>query len=109
MVEKRRYPRFPVHYDLTYRNIKKPTENKKRGIVENVSRTGLKLRLPSSLKENDILELTIFKSVASRPIHGYGKVIWHKESTLVYGEKVAGIFLTKIGWTETGRLVNNTT
>ena len=106
MVEKRRYPRVPVRYDVMYRDISAKINEKKWALVENASRLGLKIKFSGLVKKNDILELAIYKSPASDPINAYGKVIWEKDSALVYGEKEAGIFLTKVGWTETAKLVN---
>jgi len=114
MVERRRYPRYPVHYDILlhydilYRKIEDSFNKKKRAIVENASRTGLKIHFSGLLKRNDLLQLNIFKSLHSKPINACGKVAWQKKSPLVYGERIAGIFLTKIGWTETEKLINNT-
>ncbi|NQT23557.1 MAG: PilZ domain-containing protein [Candidatus Omnitrophica bacterium] len=106
MIERRKYTRYPVHYDVYYRNIKDSSSKKNHAIVENVSRTGFKLRLPKLLQKNTDLELNIYKSIDSKPISAHGKVIWGKESPLVYGEKWAGIYFTKIGWTESAKLVN---
>ncbi len=107
-MERRRYLRYPVHYDISYREIKGPFNKKKHAIVENVSRTGLKIRFSGLLKRDDLLQLSIFKFLHSKPINACGKVVWQKDSSLVYGERIAGIFLTKIGWTETDKLINNT-
>jgi len=107
MTERRKYPRYPVHYDVMYKNLKERPSKKSHAIAENASRTGLKLRLPKLLKTNDILELKIYKSVDSEPISATGKVVWQKESLLVYGEKWAGVYLTKIGWTESAKLINS--
>ena len=108
MVERRRYPRYPVHYDILYRKIEDSFNKKKRAIVENASRTGLRIHFSGLLKRNGLLQLSIFKFLHSKPINACGKVIWQKKSPLVYGERIAGIFLTKIGWTETEKLINNT-
>lgn len=108
MVERRRYSRYPVHYDILYRKINGSSNRKKCAIVENASRTGLKIHFSDLLKRNDLLRLSIFKSLHSKPIDACGKVVWQKESPLVYGERIAGIFLTKIGWTETDKIINNT-
>lgn len=106
MKERRRYPRVPVHYDVLYKNIDDTAKkNKRRAVAENASRTGLKIRYSGELKKDDLLELDIYKSLKSKPIHAYGKIVWEKESPLVYGEKMSGIFLTKIGWTETDKLI----
>ena len=107
MVERRRYPRYPVHYDILYRKIKGPFNKKTHAIVENASRMGLKILFSGLLKRDDLLQLSIFKSLHSKPINACGKVVWQKDSPLVYGEKTAGIFLTKIGWTETDKLISN--
>jgi len=106
-MERRRYPRIPVHYDVLCKVIDGPSEAKLRAIVENVSRTGLKLRASNFMKRNSLLKLDILKTISSKPITAYGKVVWEKESPLVYGEVLTGVEITKIGWTETDRLVNN--
>jgi len=104
--ERRKYPRFPVYYDLLYKKTAESNNNKKQAIVENVSRTGVKIRTSGILKKDDELELTIYKSPNATPIGAHGRVVWYKESPFVYGEKLAGIFFTKIGWTESGKLIN---
>lgn len=106
MVERRRYRRYPVHYDVLYQSIKAPYKKMKRAIAENASRTGLKIRYNGLLKRNDLIKVKILKSLDSKPIDAYAKVVWQKESPLVYGERWAGIFLTKVGWTETERLIS---
>jgi len=105
--ERRRYPRFPVHYDVLCENVDDSRTKALHAVAENASRTGLKIRF-SGLLENAInLRLQIHKSVSTRPISCFGRVVWQKDSPLVYGEKVAGIQITKIGWTETDKLITN--
>lgn len=106
-VERRRYPRVPVHYDVLCENIDNSSPKKLHALAENASRTGLKLRFAGMLKRNDLLKLEILKTISSKPIKAFGKVVWQKESPLVYGENIAGVIITKIGWTETDKLVTN--
>lgn len=105
--ERRKYPRHPVHYSVNCTIVDKDAKTRILAVAENASRTGLKLRFSGLFTPNDPLKLEIFKSITSKPIVCYGKVIWVKESPLVYGEKMAGIHITKIGWTESSQLVTN--
>ena len=104
-MDQRQYPRVPVHYSVLTSNVTTPTPKKMHMIAENASRTGLKLLHSGLLRKNDQLKLEGTKLIDSKPITCYGKVMWDKESRLVYGEKIAGIHLTKIGWSETARLI----
>jgi len=106
--ERRKYPRFPVHYDVLCKDIDDPGQKPIRGIAENASRTGLKLRIPGhAINPRAQLKIEILKNLSARPINCFGKVVWESESTLVYGERVAGIQITKIGWSETDKLITN--
>lgn len=106
-MERRKYPRFPVHYDVLCDDVDNPSQRRIHAVAENASRTGLKLRYSGLLKTNDQIKLQILKTVSSKPFTCYGRVIWQRESPLVYGENMAGVHITKIGWTETERLITN--
>jgi hypothetical protein len=108
MTDRRRYPRYPAHYDVTYKNIDDTSSVNHHATAENVSRLGIKMHFAGQLNKNDIIHLQIYKPLDPEPINAIGKVVWKGESPLVYGEKVAGISLTKVGWTETGRLIAGT-
>lgn len=106
--ERRKYPRYPVHYDVMCEDVDADRDSKTvHAVAENASRTGLKLRFSGLLKSSALLKLHILKTISSRPITCYGRLVWQKDSPLVYGEKVAGVYITKIGWTETDKLITN--
>lgn len=105
--ERRRYQRVPVHYDVLCSPIENSSIKKLNAFAENASRTGLKLRFSGILRKNELVKLEILKTISSKPIKAFGKVVWQKESPLVYGEKIAGIVITKIGWTETDKLITS--
>ncbi|MFH1791968.1 MAG: PilZ domain-containing protein [Candidatus Omnitrophota bacterium] len=106
-IERRKYPRFPVHYSVLCTAIEKKFI-KLRTTAENASRTGLKILFSGDkIVPKDQLKLEVVKSIAAKPITCYGTVVWTKESPLVYGERSAGIHLTKIAWTESSKLTTN--
>ena len=105
MIDRRRYPRIPVHYDLAYKKTNGKMDSIKRALVQNVSRVGMKIKYSDDLRKDDMLRLDVYKTVDSEPITCFGRVVWHQESPLIYGEKEAGICFTRIGWSDTGTLV----
>jgi len=105
--ERRLYPRVPVFYEVRCENADDPSQGPVTAMAENASRTGLKLRFSGLLEKANLLKLSIQKAVGADPIVCYGKVVWQKKSELVYGETIAGINITRIGWTETSRLISN--
>lgn len=106
-IERRRYPRFPVHYDVLCENPEAHPPKRIHAIAENASRTGIKIRFSGNLQPGEQLKVEVSKSIGSKPISFYGSVVWEKESPLVYGEHQAGINITKIGWTDTDRLITD--
>jgi len=106
-MERRRYPRFPVHYDVICENSDNELDQPIRAIAENASRTGIKVRYAGIMQANRNVRVQILKTVSSKPIVCFGQIVWEKDSPLVYGERTAGINITKIGWTETDKLITN--
>jgi hypothetical protein len=78
-----------------------------RTIAENASRTGIRIKYSGHINPSNNLRLFIYKNGSANPITCTGKLIWERESQLVYGERSAGLNITKIGWTETEKLITN--
>ncbi|MDD5439952.1 MAG: PilZ domain-containing protein [Candidatus Omnitrophica bacterium] len=105
--ERRRYPRIPVYYNVCCENADNPADRPVHAVAENASRTGLKLRFAGLLNRENLLRMSIQKTDNTEPIVCYGKVVWQKSSPLIYGETLAGINITRIGWTETNKLISD--
>jgi len=103
--DKRKYPRFQVHYDVVCEGPNGQTEKKVYAVCENVSRIGMKLSFQGDLPKDSLIKFEILKSPDTDFITCYGKVVWEKDSSLVYGETNAGVHITKMRWTETEKLI----
>lgn len=103
MEERRRYPRYPLVHKVIYRSGDSGgSELSGETKTVDVSRGGVKVKLPNTVPVNSEIHLEIFNSAYMRPIAADAKVVWLSKA----GEDsyAAGLAFTRVGWLETDRL-----
>ncbi len=101
-LENRQYPRYEQDYSAV---VSDGEETSFSAVIENVSKTGVKLTTSETMKKNQPIDLIICKQDSPLdPIKAKGKVIWQAKNG---SENHVGVHFTTIRWSETKRLVSN--
>ncbi len=105
-MERRKFPR----YNLVCKVLYKKTSSllwRNETYTENISLGGLKIKVKKLLEEGERLKLKIFDPSVKAPIKAEAKVIWAKKISHIRNSGAIGLAFTRIGWTDTTRLLKN--
>jgi len=107
MKERRKFVRLKINYKVDYFELNENGDllDKGESQTEDVSKGGVRLKLDKFIKEGSILDLKIYNTSYKKPIDCNARIIWMKKMTDNCFEY--GLDFTRIGWTESDRLVEN--
>ena len=99
MEERRKYPRFDLKHDVIY----KSSSGKGKTVTDNVSRGGIKVKVEEAVDNGQNLDLSIFPFASKDPVDAVSTVVWNRKD--MDDSWLMGLAFTKIGWTESDRLI----